>query len=103
VGEAARRDIVHECRLGSTVGESRTVVAQSGRPYCVVLNDHDILMGHLRRKQLQSGDEGVVENAMEPVPRQCARPNLSLRYSNIWKRVTFAQFLSPRRRGGLSA
>jgi predicted transcriptional regulator len=68
VGEAARRDIVHECRLGSTVGESRTAVAQNGHAYCVVLNDHDILMGRLRRKQLQSGDEGVVENAMETGP-----------------------------------
>lgn len=67
-GEAARRDIVHECRLGSKVGESRTAVAESGQAYCVVLNDHDILMGRLRKRHLQSGDEGAVENVMETGP-----------------------------------
>jgi CBS domain-containing protein len=50
---------------GSKVGDSRTAVAESGQPYCVVLNDQDILMGRLRRKHLQGGDEGVVENVME--------------------------------------
>ena len=68
VGEAARRDIVHECRLGSHVGDSRNAVAESGQPYCVVLNDHDILMGRLRRKHLRGGDEGVVESVMETGP-----------------------------------
>jgi hypothetical protein len=48
VGEATWRDIVHECRLGSTVGESRTAVADRGQNHCVVLNEHDILMGRLR-------------------------------------------------------
>lgn len=68
VGEAARRDIVHECRLGSKVGASRTAVAETGQNYCVVLNDADILMGRLRRKHLQSGDEEIVENVMETGP-----------------------------------
>jgi hypothetical protein len=68
VGEVARRDIVHECRLGSKVGESRIAVAESRLGYCVVLNDHDVPMGHPRRKPLQGGDEEVVENVMETGP-----------------------------------
>ena len=58
VGEVARRDIVHESRLGSQVGASRTAVAHSRYAYCVVLNDHDILMGRLRRKHLQKRGRG---------------------------------------------
>jgi CBS domain-containing protein len=68
VGEVARREIVHECRLGSKIGESRIAVAESRLGYCVVLNDQNILLGRLRRKHLQSGDEGIVENVMEPGP-----------------------------------
>ncbi len=68
VGEAARRDLVHECRLGSTVGESRAAVDERGQNYCVVLNDEDILMGRLRKRHLASGDEATVENVMEPGP-----------------------------------
>lgn len=68
VGEMARRDLVHECRLATKVGDSRSSVAETGQPYCVVLNDHDILLGRLRRRHLESGDEQVVENVMETGP-----------------------------------
>lgn len=68
VGEAARRDLALECRLGSRIGVSRTAVEESGRSYCVVLNDHDILMGRLRRKHLTNGDDVVVEDVMERGP-----------------------------------
>lgn len=68
VGEAARRDLVHECRLGTQVGESRSVVAESEQNYCVVLNDQDILMGRLRKRHLISGDEHIVEDVMETGP-----------------------------------
>ncbi len=67
-GEAARRDIVHECRLGAQVRDSRTAVEETGVAYCVVLNDHDILMGRLRKKHLQSGDDQKVESVMETGP-----------------------------------
>ncbi len=68
VGEVARRDVVHECRLGSLVGESRTAVAARGHDYCVVLNDHDVLLGRLRKKHLSSGDDRDVEEVMETGP-----------------------------------
>lgn len=68
VGEAARRDIVHECRLGSKVGDSRAAVAESGQDYCVVLNDQNILMGRMRKRHLRNDDEGLVEDVMEPGP-----------------------------------
>jgi CBS domain-containing protein len=67
-GEAARRDIVYECRLGSRVGSLRAAVGESGQSYCVVLNDQDILIGRLRKRHLQSGDEKTVENVMEIGP-----------------------------------
>jgi predicted transcriptional regulator len=68
VGEAARRDLVHECRLGTQVGESRSAVAASRQDYCVVLNEHDILMGRLRKKHLVGGDEQLVEDVMDTGP-----------------------------------
>jgi len=68
VGEAARRDLVHECRLGSSVGESRSAVRATGQDYCVVLNEHDILMGRLRQTHLASGDKETVEDVMQTGP-----------------------------------
>lgn len=68
VGEAARRDIVHECRLGSRVGSSRAAVEETGQGYCVVLNHAGVLMGRLRKRHLASGDERLVDEAMEPGP-----------------------------------
>ena len=68
VGEAARRDIVHECRLGTSVGAAHRAVTESSQSFCVVLNDHDILIGRLRKKHLSSGDERRVEQVMESGP-----------------------------------
>jgi len=68
VGEVARRDLVHECRVGSQVAESRAAIAESGHNYCVVLNDHDILMGRLRKGHLADGNDNIVENVMETGP-----------------------------------
>jgi CBS domain-containing protein len=68
VGEVARRDLVLECPLGSRVRDSRESLADSGQNYCVVLNDHDILMGRLRKRHLAGGDEAVVESVMETGP-----------------------------------
>ncbi len=68
VGEVARRDVVHECRLGTQVADSRRAVAESGQNYCVVLNDHDILMGRLRKRHLTGEDESTVEDVMDTGP-----------------------------------
>jgi len=67
-GEVARRDLVYECHLGSAVGESRAAVAARGHAYCVVLNDQDILMGRLRKRHLEIGDERIVDLVMETGP-----------------------------------
>ena len=48
--------------------DSRASVAESGQSYCVVLNDHDILMGRLRRKHLETADDRAVEDVMETGP-----------------------------------
>ena len=36
--------------------------------YCVVLNDHDIVLGRMRKKDLRGFDETPVEYVMEPGP-----------------------------------
>ncbi len=67
-GLVARRAVVHECRLGSNVGESRRAVEETGQSYCVVLNDDDILLGRMRKRHLAAGDEKVVDEVMEIGP-----------------------------------
>lgn len=68
VGEAARRDIAYECGSGSTVGAARAGVEDRGLSYCVVVNAEGILMGRLRKKQLASDDDAIVDDVMQRGP-----------------------------------
>ncbi|MDQ3877669.1 MAG: CBS domain-containing protein [Actinomycetota bacterium] len=68
VGEVATRDAVYECGSGSTIAEARAGIDQTGRKYCVVLNDEGILMGRLRQKQLASADDAIVDDVMQRGP-----------------------------------
>lgn len=67
-GEVARRDVVLECPIGAKVSDSFATKEEGGQTYCVVVNEHDILMGRLRKKHLSGDDERVVEDVMEPGP-----------------------------------
>ena len=68
VGEAARRDVVHECELGSRVGDSRSAMTETGQSYCVVLNELGILMGRLRKRHFTGSDDRIVDDVMETGP-----------------------------------
>jgi predicted transcriptional regulator len=67
-GEVAEREAVLECRLGDRLGDVAHKLNTVPYDYCVVLNDHDIVLGRMRTKNLQGSDETTVEHVMEPGP-----------------------------------
>ncbi|MGH2748818.1 MAG: CBS domain-containing protein [Actinomycetota bacterium] len=67
-GEVADRDAVLACRLGDRVGDAADQLDTVPHDYCVVLNDQDIVLGRLRKKNVQGPAEAPVENVMEPGP-----------------------------------
>ena len=67
-GEVARRDLVDECQMGSTVKSARSALDASGRDQCVVLNEQGILMGRLRKPKLADKEDQSVEDVMDPGP-----------------------------------
>ena len=67
-GEIADRDAVLACRIGDRlVAVARTLDAVA-HDYCVVLNDHDIVLGRIRKTNLGGPDETTIEHVMEPGP-----------------------------------
>jgi len=67
-GEIADRDAVLACRIGDRLGEVARALETVPHDYCVVLNDHDIVLGRMRKKNLRGSDETAVEHVMEPGP-----------------------------------
>ena len=67
-GEIADRDAVLACRIGDRPGEVARALETVPHDYCVVLNDHDIVLGRMRKKNLRGSDETAVEHVMEPGP-----------------------------------
>ena len=67
-GEIADRDAVLACRIGDRPGEVARALETVPHDYCVVLNDHDIVLGRMRKKNLRESDETAVEHVMEPGP-----------------------------------
>jgi CBS domain-containing protein len=67
-GEVADRDAVLVCRVGDTVGDVARALDTVPHDYCVVLNDHDIVLGRMRKKDLHGSNETAVEHIMEPGP-----------------------------------
>jgi CBS domain-containing protein len=67
-GEIADRDAVLVCRIGDRLGDVARALETVPHDYCVVLNDHDIVLGRMRQKDLQGSDETTVEVVMEPGP-----------------------------------
>jgi predicted transcriptional regulator len=67
-GEVADRAAVLACRLGDSVGDVAHKLETVPHDYCVVLNDHDIVLGRMRKKDLRGSDESKVEHVMEPGP-----------------------------------
>jgi rhodanese-related sulfurtransferase len=67
-GEVADRDAVLTCRLGHQVGDVAHQLDTIPHDYCVVLNDRDIVLGRIRRNNVQGPPETRVEQVMEPGP-----------------------------------
>src|SRR5919108_5391073 len=51
-GEVADREAVLACPLGASVGDAARELESVAHDYCVVLNDHDIVLGRLRRRNV---------------------------------------------------
>ena len=68
-GEVANRDAVLACHIGSRIGEISEQLSSVAHDYCVVLNDHDIVIGRMRPKNVVGANlEGPVEHVLEPGP-----------------------------------
>jgi CBS domain-containing protein len=67
VGPIARPD-VPTCSLDERVGEVRERVREAGWDACVVVNEERVVLGLLRRKELEGDAEASIEDAMRPGP-----------------------------------
>ncbi len=67
-GEAADREAVLACRVGARVDDAARELDATPHDYCVVLNDQDIVLGRMRKKNLAGPGDAKVELVMEPGP-----------------------------------
>jgi CBS domain-containing protein len=75
-GDVARRD-VPTCHLDERLGDVRERAREAGWDACVVLNEERVVFGLLRSKELASGPDLRVEEAMRPGP-STFRPFVSI-------------------------
>jgi len=86
---AARRD-VPTCRPDETASTVRTRLGAAW-PACVVVNEHRVVLGLLRRDRLESGSpEARAESLMEEGPATY-RPSLPLEQAAEWMRQQKAE------------
>jgi CBS domain-containing protein len=67
-GVVADRDAVLACRIGDSVADVARALDAVPHDYCVVLNDHDIVLGRMRKKNVQGSADTTVEHVMESGP-----------------------------------
>ena len=67
VGEVASREHLVTCRLGCKASDVDARAHDHGN-YCIVLNEHDIVLGRLRHDVLAAHPDEPVEQLMEPGP-----------------------------------
>jgi Mg/Co/Ni transporter MgtE len=65
--DVARKD-TPTCRLDERLGEVRERAAAAGWEAAVVVNQAGVVMGLLRKKELQGDPDQVIERAMRPGP-----------------------------------
>lgn len=58
----------HVRRVGDRVGDASKALESVPHDYCVVLNDQDIVVGRMRKKEVQGRSDALVELVMEPGP-----------------------------------
>lgn len=67
-GAVADRDAVLACHVGDRVGDAARELDAVPHDYCVVLNDQDIVLGRMRKKNVRGSADDPVELVMEPGP-----------------------------------
>ncbi|MFN2587030.1 MAG: CBS domain-containing protein [Actinomycetota bacterium] len=67
-GEAADHDAVLACHIGDRLGDAAHALDSVEHDYCVVLNDQDIVLGRMRKKNVYGSLDAPVEQVMEPGP-----------------------------------
>ena len=67
-GAAADRDAVLGCHVGDRLEDAARALDNVEHDYCVVLNDHDIVLGRMRKKNVTGSLDAPVEQVMEPGP-----------------------------------
>ncbi len=67
-GEVADRDAVLTCKVGDLVGDLADSLDSVPHDYCVVLNDQDVVVGRMRKKNMHGSADQAVEVVMEPGP-----------------------------------
>jgi Mg/Co/Ni transporter MgtE len=75
-GDVARRD-VPRCGLHDRLADVRPRVREAGWDTCIVVNEHDVVLGRLGRKALSSEGDGHVEDVMAEGP-STIRPRVAL-------------------------
>ena len=76
-GDVARPD-VPTCALDEELADVRVRVREAGWDTCVVVNEHDVVLGRLGRSALTSDVRGRVEDVMSEGP-STVRPHKPLR------------------------
>ena len=56
------------CGLGDRLGDVRDRVRSAGWKACVVVNEHSVVLGLLRERELESDASLAIEQAMRPGP-----------------------------------
>ena len=59
---------VPTCTLEEPVADVAARLVASGSPICVVVNEHHVVQGRLRRDRLDPADTRTAEDVMEPGP-----------------------------------
>jgi CBS domain-containing protein len=67
-GQVADRDAVLTCKVGGLVRDVADSLESVPHHYCVVLNDHDVVLGRMRKKNVQGPPDQEVEVVMETGP-----------------------------------
>ena len=76
-GDVVRRD-VPTCSLAEPLTEVRERVRAAGSDTCIVVNSQNVVLGRLRRKQLEAGSDRTAEEVMQAGP-STIRPDVDLK------------------------
>jgi len=77
VGEVARRD-VPTCELADRVAEAKARAQAAGYDACIVVNERRVVLGLLRRRELDADPDAPAEGVMRSGPTTY-RPNVPAR------------------------